>query len=589
MKGIFKTKVLVPLLLLIMLVTMIGSSLGDSGIEDERPHIVAGYSYLTTGDYRINPEHGPLIKDIAAFPLLFGGFNFPYDYWSENLNSQWELGRKFLYDSGNNPDKILFMSRFPIMLISLLLGYFVFRWAKELYGEKAGLFALFLYVFDANIIAHSRFVTTDIGIAAAFIINLYYLWKFLEKPTKKSLIIAGLTFGVVMISKFSAALLLPIYFFILIMELMKKKKGKSDVRFLNGLYDKALLKRGLSYLLSFSIIGLIGIAVMYVFYVPHVWNMTNETAQALISENLPGHWATPMLRSLFEVPFMKPIAQYLLGFFMVSGHVTGGHRVFFMGEVANGFSNYYIIAFLIKTAIPTILLFGATLFIMTRKSIKERKLDYNKLYLLVPVVVFYGIALKGSLNLGIRYLVPIFPFIFIFMSDVINKVDVEKAKQLFKGKLNVAVLGSFVFLALFTWYGVGSLRTYPHYLSYFNESIGGSKNGIKYITDSNLDWGQGLKRLSQYVDSNSINKIYVDYFGSGDVDYYLGNKGIKWKAEFGKPSGGYYAISASSYSLVTSDNKDTGEPINAEYAWIKDLEPIDTVSGGSIIIFNLDQ
>lgn len=599
----FKTRTKVIVLLGIMLAAMIGSSWGDSGIEDERPHIVAGYSYLTTGDYRINPEHPPLIKDLAALPLVLKGtFTFPYDYWRANLNSQWELGSKFLYDMGNNPDEIFFLSRLPIMLLSLLLGYVVFVWAKELYGEKAGFLALFLYVFDANIIAHSRFVTTDLGIAAAIFINLYFLWRFLESPTKKNLLFAGLTCGVVLITKFSAALLIPIYFLIFVLEMIKGREGNPADKKFALLFDKNIFKKALGYILSFIMIGLIGLAVLYIFYVPHVMNMSKETAHALVAENLPDYWATPIVNKLFDLPLMKPFAQYLLGFFMVSAHVTGGHRVFFMGEVANGFKSYYIVAFLIKVAIPTLLLFASGLFFMSRKTLKNRKWDYDKLYLLIPFAVFYGMALRGSINLGIRYLLPVFPFIFVFVSDIANKVDLsslsfvipasagiqskKENRNIDSGNIRTTnTVLSAIFALLLVWYGIGSLNTYPHYLAYFNESIGGPKNGAKYITDSNIDWGQDLKRLAKYVDDNKINSIAIDYFGSGRPSYFIPGS-IQWKGEYGKPHG-YFAISASTYSQVIAKFRDTGEDVNPNYTWLRDEKPVATI-GYSILVFKIE-
>ncbi|PIZ01111.1 hypothetical protein COY62_00250 [bacterium (Candidatus Howlettbacteria) CG_4_10_14_0_8_um_filter_40_9] len=593
-----KTKTIVIFLLAVMFATMIGSSWGDSGIEDERPHIVAGYSYLTTGDYRINPEHPPLIKDLAALPLVLkSSFTFPFDYWRANLNSQWELGSKFLYDSGNNPDEIFFLARLPIILLSLVLGYLVFIWAKDLYGEKAGLFALFLYAFDANIIAHSRFVTTDLGISFAIFLNLYFVWKFFREPVMKYFLLAGLTFGVVLITKFSAALLVPIYFLIFVLEMIKGRDGKAEDRKFSLLFDKSIIKRGLGNILSFTLIGLIGLVVMYLFYVPHVINMSSETAHALVAAELPNHNWTPIIEKLYDTPLMKPFAHYLLGFSMVSGHVMGGHRVFFMGNVANGFRPYYIIAFLIKTAIPTLIFLFSMLFLMFRKNIKERNLDYDKLYLLIPFAVFYGMALQGSINLGIRYLLPVFPFIFVFVSDFANKVDLSSLSSFWR-RLGVqdqkgedsgqarmtAAVGSALFIVLLVWYALGSLNTYPHYLAYFNESIGGPKNGAKYITDSNIDWGQDLKRLAKYVDDNKINSIAIDYFGSGRPSYYIPSS-RQWKGEMGKPQG-YFAISASTYSQVTGKFKDTGEDVNPGYIWLRDEKPVANI-GYSILVFNV--
>jgi len=142
-----------PFLLTLMFGLMFFSARGDSNIVDEIAHIPAGYSYLTTGDYRLNPEHPPIIKDLAVIPLLFMNVNFPYDYWASNnsgetVNNQWLMGWRFIYESGNNPDAMILATRIPIMLLSLIAGFIVYRWAKKLYGQSAAYFALFLYVLS---------------------------------------------------------------------------------------------------------------------------------------------------------------------------------------------------------------------------------------------------------------------------------------------------------------------------------------------------------------------------------------------------------------------------------------------------------
>jgi predicted membrane-bound dolichyl-phosphate-mannose-protein mannosyltransferase len=172
-----KYKWIVVGLLLFMLVVSVLNARNDSLIYDEDAHIPAAYSYLTEHDIRLNPEHPPLLKDLAAIPLLFLNLNFDTSqpFWSENANdAQWNAGKYFLYGAGNNPDKIIFWSRIPFILLSLLLGFFIFKWTKKIAGTLAGLLALTLFAFDPNILGHNHFVTTDIGIAAFTVFSFYY-------------------------------------------------------------------------------------------------------------------------------------------------------------------------------------------------------------------------------------------------------------------------------------------------------------------------------------------------------------------------------------------------------------------------------
>src|SRR3989344_3529578 len=168
--------------LAIMFFLMLFSALGESAIMDELAHIPAGYSYLTEKDMRLNPEHPPLIKDSAALPLLFLNLNFPTDqkFWTEDINGQWTAGSVFLYESGNNPDKILFWSRLPLIILAIIFGYMLFLWARGLYGNKIGLLTLFFYALSPTFIAHSRYVTTDLAAAFGFFIGIVSFVKFLK-------------------------------------------------------------------------------------------------------------------------------------------------------------------------------------------------------------------------------------------------------------------------------------------------------------------------------------------------------------------------------------------------------------------------
>ncbi|MDD5489614.1 MAG: glycosyltransferase family 39 protein, partial [Candidatus Moranbacteria bacterium] len=184
-------------ILAIMLAISIGTALGDAAIMDEVAHIPSGYTYVKYHDYRLNPEHPPLLKDLAGIPLQFLKVTFPANeqFWTTDANGQWNAGWRFLYLPGNNTESILFWSRLPIILLSLLLGFVIFKWAKELFGAKAGLLALALYAFDPNILGHDHYVTTDLGIAAFSVFAFYFFTKYLKKPNWKMTILAGIFLG----------------------------------------------------------------------------------------------------------------------------------------------------------------------------------------------------------------------------------------------------------------------------------------------------------------------------------------------------------------------------------------------------------
>lgn len=581
--------IMITVLLTVMAAVMFFSSRGDSAIVDEIAHIPAGYSYITTGDYRLNPEHPALIKDLAAIPLLIKGVKFPYDLWRANVgvvNNQWEVGWKFIYRSGNDPGTMLTLARIPVMLISLGLGFLVYLWASKLYGKKAGIFALVLYVFDANIIAHSRFVTTDLGISFALFLHMFTLWWFIKKPNWKTLLLAGFTFAVALVTKFSVAILAPIY--VIVFGMMVIKRGEYEGKnILSMTAAGKWYKRFLGSVVSLGLIALIGFFLMWIFYFPHTMNMPPQVQRDLIVESLPGSPLNPTLEKMSGNVVTRPLAQYALGFSMVFSHVEGGHDAFLLGQVSNkGWWYYYPVAIALKTAIP-IFIFTILAFALWKFLPKKDWFTEVYLWVLPPVLLVMGMT--GSINLGIRYMLPVYPFVFVSISKLAGLIDWEWIKSLLNHKKKILktktlnIVMTIVISILMLWYIIGSLGAYPYYLSYYNESVGGYKNGYKYLTDSNTDWGQDVKRLARWVEKDNVEKIYIDVFpGSMPASYYLGDKMVEWHVQNGRPKG-IFAVSATFYqnSRLKKDKND-----GMDYSWLDDKKPIENI-GGSILIYDL--
>jgi dolichyl-phosphate-mannose--protein O-mannosyl transferase len=198
------TNIIAGALLAIMFFMAFFSMKGISLTMDELAHIPAGFSYLYAKDYRLNPEHPPLAKDLAALPLLVMGLNFPKDHpsWNSGTNNQWWFGNQFLFHSGNDPDKIMFFARIPMILLLVFLGWFVFCWARKLGGNRVGLLALTLFAFSPTFLAHGRLVTTDVAAALGATVATYFWIKFLKNPKASNIILAGITLGIALLLNF---------------------------------------------------------------------------------------------------------------------------------------------------------------------------------------------------------------------------------------------------------------------------------------------------------------------------------------------------------------------------------------------------
>ena len=159
---------------------------------DECAHVVAGYTALRFGDYRLTPDHPPLVHKLSALPLLFRDLHFREDDPTWTLGRQWELGRRFLY-RWNDADRVLFWSRLPIVMLGGLLAVSVFLWTRRHWGAPAGCLALLLCVLSPDVLAHGQLVTTDMGIALFVFLSVVAFERLAERVTWLRLLAAGLT------------------------------------------------------------------------------------------------------------------------------------------------------------------------------------------------------------------------------------------------------------------------------------------------------------------------------------------------------------------------------------------------------------
>jgi hypothetical protein len=590
-------------LLLLMFVLGVGSMREDSGIVDEVAHIPAGYSYIKLGDYRLNPEHPPLIKDMAALPLLGLGLVFPdtVPSWTTDINGQWESGWHFIYHVGNNADQILFYSRLPVLLLAIVLGVVLYLVALRRFGVATALLALFLYTLEPNIIAHSRFVTTDLGAAAFMFFSIVTFCNYLHSPTRKNLMIATIFFALVQLAKFSSVLLLPVFVFMIIAASLPGTKLKEWPSRFRTLF------------LGTFIMGVGSVLLVWLFYIPHTWNMPTAVQDRLIDGSLPGGWQRPVgqqLMKINDVPLVKPLAQYILGMLMVFNRVSGGNTTYFLGEVTNqSFVWYFPVTYLIKTPVAFLVMAIMSLFYAAYSYLKKTPLklvqnfvDYSQDHLFelsgLFFIFFYSyMSITGNLNLGIRHLMPIMPFAIILVAHSVVRL-VRRYQAVLALKVG--------FIVLVVYYAATNFIAYPAYLSYFNEFIGGPANADKYVSDSSVDWGQDLVRLKQFVDAHpEIDKIAVDYFGGGEPKYYfcdrrfdgMGNlipnvsgydcsksKFVEWHAENGVfEQGSYMAVSE---TFLVNDLYWSKTRHDEGYAKLRTMKPIAKI-GYSIHVYKL--
>ncbi|HUV81121.1 MAG TPA: glycosyltransferase family 39 protein [Patescibacteria group bacterium] len=577
--------IIAVILLGIMFLTAVFSMKGDSLTFDELAHISAGYSYLAKQDYRLNPEHPPLIKDIPALPLLFLDLNFP-DTGSNWLQKeaapawwvQFDLGNEFLYHSGNNPREIIFWSRFAMICFLIILGWLLFWWTKKIANNTVAVGVLTLFAFSPTFLAHGRLANTDVGAVFGGLLAIIFWLCFLQNPSWKNTLLAGLTFGVAMLFKFSLVLLIPFFAVITVIYAL--------------LFSKSLV----SYLGKSLLAGLAGfILVIWPVYQFHIWHYPAEQQLRDTIADISSH-PVPILKDLVlwmtgQEPLRAP-AQYLRGLLMASQRTMWGNTTYFLGQISAGSWRYYFpLLYLLKipAAFHLLTLSALAAFSATLWKIKKQKkiLNYSRQYfwvitLFLWIAVYWTSAIAGNLNIGIRHLLPVFPFIYI-----LAVFGVYQGFKLVKTPIKRRILASF-FLLLFFCYAVSSLSAFPHYLSYYNVFGGGIKNGYKIAVDSNYDWGQDFYRLLAFVEKEKIEKIYLDYFGGEDPVFWLGEKYIKLNPkEIKEPPHGWLAVSLNQLMGGIAEPTTGFDQETGYYSWLKNQTPA-AKAGHSIFIYYLD-
>lgn len=575
-------------LLVFIFVVTVFSMKDDSLTMDELAHLPAGYAYLTQKDMRLNPEHPPLVKDLAAVPLLFiKGIRFPAEdtHWTNDVNGQWDFGHDFLFASGNPTEKMIFWARIPMILLLVFLGFLVFLFSRRLWGNKVALLSLFLFAFSPTFLAHGRLVTTDVGAAFGVWLATYFFLRFLRLGGAKSLLWAGLSLGIALLMKFSTILLLPyLALLVLIWAWISSVSARQKII--------SLFVWGLKF------VGVLGLAalVIWLVYLYHVWNYP-AGRQAKDTLIILWSFPFPVLRSFIAFldlsSWFRPFSQYLLGLTMVLQRGASGNTTYFLGEVsAAGWKNYFPVVYAIKEPLAFfgLMILGAisAAFCLKKPFWQDPlgrlqswlKQYFTEFSFLLFIAVYWLFTLSGNLNIGVRHLLPIFPFAIVLVS---RATFLWLREPFFK--LKVALLGF-----LLAWQVSSVLNVFPSFLAYFNELAGGPDNGYVYVVDSNLDWGQDLKRLNWWLEKNKIAKIYVDYFGGSDAKHYLGDKYLQWWSSRGQAK----EMTESRYLAVSATflQNERGLPVPGfkeqmgRYRWL-DHEKLVAKIGYSIFVYEV--
>ena len=377
---------------------------------------------------------------------------------------QWRLGNTVLF--GDDPRRVLFWARLPMLLVATLLGWTLWAWGRRMLGAGAGLAALTLFTLDPTLIAHGPLVTTDVGCAAFGTLFLFLLWRHLMAPSPARLVAAGVALGAALAAKFSALFFVPVA--AVLLALGAPREGARRLAW-------AAVALG-------ALLVLAAVVVHATYFFPRDPLAYVDGLRQVNADHDPSYW-----------PYMA-------------------------GRFSPRFWSYYVVAYLLKEPIPSIVLAALGVWAITRPGV-SRAIDHA--FLLLPPAVLLTTYTAFSHNLGMRYVIPALPFL-----HLLGGAGLARLWKVGRGGRALAVV-------LLAWLLVNAAGIFPDHLSYFNEAaclprparaIGldaGALCGALWLDDSNVDWGQGLPQLAAWLAANPTPApVRLAYFGSVPPERY---------------------------------------------------------------------
>ena len=515
-------RALLLLILLAIVVTMlaVGSMWDDSATADEAAHIAAGLLKVREGRLDVYATQAPLVEALIAAPLVATGHRVPEE-WRQFGNRPWVAGHLLLYRAGYDAQRILRLARMPVIVVFLALCFAVYWFVRDTTGsERAALAAFALTGFCPTLLAHGRLATVDMGVTFFGFAATALLLRLLRAPSRGIAVAAGVALACALATKVSGALLVPFFAVVIAWWFVRQRaerraqnvKQRAERRGQSAEANHDEPHVGSTSALCPLPSALWTAALTSIAAFMAIYLLLARSADL----TLPFRAYLSEVRAVREFYVANPLPQFLLGEFS-----------------QKGWPHYYLVAIAVKTPLPALSL----LMLAIIPAVRTRRFEVVVCALFA--VLFLLVSAFSSLNLGIRHVLPIYPFVYAACAMALFDPATEAKRELVIAATALVVAQVIV-----------AVIAYPSYLSYFNPLIGDSRNADRVLIDSNLDWGQDLRRLGQWTRTNHIDKIRVHYFGAGNVEYELGDLAIRWPAPRPEPlPKGWFAVSRHYYRL----------------------------------------
>jgi len=493
---------------------------------DEFVYVPAGLYHLQTGDLSFDPTNPPLLKMVMALPLIAMDVKIDLDPRHRD-NSQgwgpWVFGTSFM---GLNRDHYLdafFAARLVVVALGVALGVLVFLRARELLSPLAALAVLVLYGTMPPVIAHSAVATLDVGVTLLLFAGLFATARFASTREWGWAVLTGAMFGFAFAVKGTAALLAPVVPVLVAVQWGDWRRDGA-LRFVGG----GLLM---------AVAAWVAILAAYGFQ---------------------------------DFPLPAPLVEGVR--FQLAASSAGEYPAFLGGSWSKtGWWYYYFYALALKTPLASLALFAVGAVAVARRRTRRAS---DLWILLPPLLLIYILSFHYAKDYGIRYLLPAFPFLVLLAGCGVDLLLAAGARA------------RIVVAALLAWQLASCAIATPHHLAYFNELAGGPDRARRLLLDSNLDWGQDLGRLEDYLAARGVERVCLGYFGHVDPRVY----GLDFTLPPTVPTPGLCAVSANflggyPYAITYAGPRILGVRQGA-WSWFDRLEPVARI-GRSIYVFDV--
>ena len=502
---------------------------------DEPVHIAEGLNAWRHSQFEQYNDHPPLARLWCTLPLL---------------GQKWQVDIQKLPDSfrvtriAPDPESLAWRARAMNVVLGLVLCLLVWRAAERLFSRTAANFALALFAFSPALIAHFSIAATDGAATLLIFAAAWALVRWRRSPTWRCTLGLGLLLGLLLLAKFSTA---PMFVLVLLWMLLLGADTvfRKPAEWNWGKTAAALV---------------LALLIVWAGYFLHVSRLT--VRDGTLTATFP-NWSGPIVKQVHghrDYSLLIPAGEYVEGFRELVRHNRQGQPAFFLGQVSTrgGWKFYYPVVILLKWPTIVLILSLTGLAIALRKKVRVPP----DLWIMASFPALYlAMAIFARFNIGDRHVLPMYPFAILFAAAVWEWARPKPAA--------VALL---ILLAVLN--AADALRFAPGYLSYFTPFVRPAES-YRLLTDSNLDWGQGLLALRDYQRNHPGERISLSYFGSIDPNAY----GIESKELGSEPVSGTVVVSATNLS-----GQFLAEP--ERYRWLLQQKPV-AILDHSLYVFRI--